>query len=197
MDCLDRTNVVQSVFARNLAHKALFKLNFGHQPKGETFERFPDKLEEIFRESWTNNANVCSILYTGTPALKTDFTRTGKRTPKGAMDDGYHSCLRYYINNFTDGYNQDCLDYATSKLSGLEVAQSRKGVGALLNSFLVLLILFSGFMYLANWGIKAKLGGEGWSGCLVHWLVFGVSVFVFQKVIMVVGSKFVDLPTKK
>lgn len=48
------------------------------KPKGQTFERFPDKFEEIFREAWTNNANVVSILYSGTPALKTDFTRTGK-----------------------------------------------------------------------------------------------------------------------
>lgn len=50
------------------------------KPKGETFERFPDKFEEIFRDAWTNNANVISLLYSGTPALKTDFTRTGKRT---------------------------------------------------------------------------------------------------------------------
>ena len=28
-----------------------------------------------------------SILYSGTPALKTDFTRTGKRTTRGALDD--------------------------------------------------------------------------------------------------------------
>jgi hypothetical protein len=48
------------------------------KPKGGTFERFPDKFEDIFREAWTNNANVVSILYSGTPALKTDFTRTGK-----------------------------------------------------------------------------------------------------------------------
>ena len=32
-----------------------------------------------------------SILYTGTKALKTDFTRTGKRTFKGAVDDGVNS----------------------------------------------------------------------------------------------------------
>jgi len=56
------------------------------------------------------NANVISIAYTGTPALKTDFTRTGKRTTKGAIDDGVNAVQRYYYNNLTDGYNQDCLD---------------------------------------------------------------------------------------
>lgn len=30
-------------------------------------------------------------MYTGTNALKTDFTRTGKRTIKGAIDDGVNS----------------------------------------------------------------------------------------------------------
>jgi hypothetical protein len=70
-------------------------------------------LEKIFRESWTDNADTMSILYSGTPALKTDFTRTGKRTYPGAINDGVNSVTRYYINNFTDGYYTDCLDFFT------------------------------------------------------------------------------------
>ena len=58
-----------------------------------------------------------SILYTGTPALKTDFTRTGKRTMKGNLNDGYNSVTRYYINNYCDGYNHDCLDLCFGKLA--------------------------------------------------------------------------------
>ena len=57
-----------------------------------------------------------SYLYTGTPALKTDFTRTGKRTHKGAFNDGVNAVTRYFINNFTDGYYHDCLDIATLKM---------------------------------------------------------------------------------
>lgn len=143
MDCLDRTNVVQSVIARNIAHKQLFKMQLIERPKGQTFERFPDKLEDVFRESWTNNANMCSILYTGTPALKTDFTRTGVRTMKGALDDGKNSVIRYYINNFTDGYNQDCLDFVTNKVSGTQLEDSHKGIGHAVNSFLIILGLVS------------------------------------------------------
>ena len=81
------------------------------------FESFPEGLEEAFREGWTDNADAMSYLYTGTPALKTDFTRTGKRTYKGAMNDGINSVTRYYINNFTDGYNHDCFDVAKQKLN--------------------------------------------------------------------------------
>lgn len=91
MDCLDRTNVVQSVFARQIAHKQLKQFAVSGEPKGDPFEMFFPALEESFREAWTNNANVISTLYTGTPALKTDFTRTGKRTSKGALDDGINA----------------------------------------------------------------------------------------------------------
>ena len=113
MDCLDRTNVVQGVFSRNIAHLQQHKLGLSSKPKeGNPFEKFTtNEMENAFRNAWTDNADALSILYTGTPALKTDFTRTGKRTQKGAIDDGKHSMIRYYINNFTDGYNQDCLDF--------------------------------------------------------------------------------------
>ena len=49
-------------------------MNILGKPKGGTFERFPDKFEEIFREAWNHNANMISLLYSGTTALKTDFT---------------------------------------------------------------------------------------------------------------------------
>ena len=59
---------------------------------------------------WADNADICSIQYAGTGALKTDFTRTGKRTPIGALKDGMNSMIRYYKNNFADGFRQDAID---------------------------------------------------------------------------------------
>jgi hypothetical protein len=117
MDCLDRTNVVQSVFSRQIAFKQLHLLGIGKMPQGKNpFEMFAPNLERAFRDAWTHNANQMSTLYTGTPALKTDFTRTGKRTYMGAVDDGVNSVTRYFINNFNDGYNHDSLDICTGKL---------------------------------------------------------------------------------
>ena len=74
---------------------------------------------------WADNADFCAKQYTGTGALKTDYTRysctkhasmvchlyivqyrTGKRTLLGALKDGYNSAIRYYYNNFQDGYRQ-------------------------------------------------------------------------------------------
>ena len=48
--------------------------------------------------------------YAGTPALKTDFTRTGKRTVAGVASDIQNSAVRYYKNNFSDGFRQDAID---------------------------------------------------------------------------------------
>lgn len=117
MDCLDRTNVVQGVFSRQIAHLQLNKLDLLDLPKRlGAFQKFPEPLENMFRCGWTDNADAMSYLYTGTPALKTDFTRTGKRTYKGALADGKNAVVRYYINNFTDYHYVDCLDLATLKL---------------------------------------------------------------------------------
>jgi len=34
--------------------------------------------------------------------------RTGKRTHMGLLKDGYNSAIRYYYNNFNDGFRQVC-----------------------------------------------------------------------------------------
>lgn len=152
MDCLDRTNVVQSVFSRIITFRQLWKMGILNKPKGTPFESFPIKFEEIFRQAWTNNANVVSILYSGTPALKTDFTLTGKRTPKGAIMDGINSCKRYYINNFCDFHNQDILDTTTYKLpKGQKVRPD--GFGKFLGLISATVIGFFILNYVVKWGV--------------------------------------------
>ena len=63
MDCLDRTNVVQGVFSRFVAFSQLNKMDLIDLPsngKISPFQKFPNALEEVFREGWTNNADVLS-----------------------------------------------------------------------------------------------------------------------------------------
>ena len=55
---------------------------------------------------WSDHADLISKAYAGTGALKTDFTRTGKRTRAGAFEDIYKSALRYWKNNYFDGARQ-------------------------------------------------------------------------------------------
>ena len=38
------------------------------------------------------------------------ISRTGKRTKMGALMDGVNSVIRYFNNNFSDGYFEDCLN---------------------------------------------------------------------------------------
>ena len=117
MDCLDRTNVVQSVFARQLLLSWLIKLGIITKSRNITaFEKLPEHLEEIFRNQWTRNADVISILYSGTPAMKTDFTATGKRTLKGSLKDGYNGVKRFFLGNFYDSKQQDFIDFSLNKI---------------------------------------------------------------------------------
>eukprot|EP00956_Cyclotella_meneghiniana_P028676 scaffold67500_cov70-Cyclotella_meneghiniana.AAC.7 len=126
MDCLDRTNVVQSMFGRYMLYQQL------HDRIGlsasDIKRRRPLPIECVVgfkqrslclpwvegesahRNLWADNADAISRLYAGTPALKGDFTRTGVRTKKGALDDGVNSIQRYYLNNFIDADRQEGMD---------------------------------------------------------------------------------------
>jgi hypothetical protein len=107
MDCLDRTNVVQSMLGRFVLSRMLIDL--GILREGESVEDDP-AFEHLFRNVWADNADVVSKAYSGTGALKTDFTRTGERTKKGALNDLTNSTTRYIKNNFLDGPRQDAFD---------------------------------------------------------------------------------------
>lgn len=103
IDCLDRTNVVQSMLAKRSLRQALQKL--GILRAGQSIESTVG-LEMLYKNVWADNADLISLQYSGTGALKTDFTRTGKRTVTGAIKDGLNSLARYYKNNFRDGCRQ-------------------------------------------------------------------------------------------
>ncbi|XP_003747700.1 phosphatidylinositide phosphatase SAC1 [Galendromus occidentalis] len=107
IDCLDRTNVVQSLLAKRslrtqlLAHDVISSVSELDNDPG---------LEAVFRNVWADNGDACSLQYAGTGALKSDYTRTGKRSIVGALWDGWNSSIRYYKNNFSDGQRQDGID---------------------------------------------------------------------------------------
>ncbi|KAF2103494.1 hypothetical protein NA57DRAFT_53012 [Rhizodiscina lignyota] len=107
MDCLDRTNVVQSMLGRYIITRMLIDL--GYLREGELCED-DAAFENLFRNMWADNADVVSKSYSGTGALKTDFTRTGNRTKMGMFNDFNNSTTRYVCNNFLDGPRQDAFD---------------------------------------------------------------------------------------
>ncbi|KAF2723954.1 hypothetical protein K431DRAFT_310668 [Polychaeton citri CBS 116435] len=107
MDCLDRTNVIQSMLGRWTLTRML--TDVGAMRPGESAQD-DAKFESLFRNIWADNADVVSRSYSGTGALKTDFTRTGTRTKAGALEDLNRSITRYVRNNFLDGPRQDGFD---------------------------------------------------------------------------------------
>ncbi|CAL2030677.1 unnamed protein product [Caenorhabditis brenneri] len=107
MDCLDRTNVVQSMLARESLTEQLRMLGVLYPE--QKVQDIP-LLENLFKHLWADNGDECSRQYAGTGALKADFTRLGKRTYLGAMNDGVNAVSRYVRNNFGDGYRQDAID---------------------------------------------------------------------------------------
>ncbi|QRW08596.1 recessive suppressor of Secretory defect protein [Ceratobasidium sp. AG-Ba] len=109
MDCLDRTNVVQSTLAKRVLEKQLAVAGILREGEGiDDTEFLP-----IFRNAWADHADYVSNAYSGSGALKADFTRTGVRTKGGAMRDGMNSVTRYLKNNYFDGPRQDAFDLMT------------------------------------------------------------------------------------
>lgn len=122
IDCLDRTNVVQSLLAR-----CSLEVQLKDMDVLEPHEKLIDQelFEFVFKNTWADNADAMGMQYTGTPALKTDFTRTGARTKMGLLKDGWSSAVRYIKNNFSDGTRQDSIDlilgnYAVESSEGLQ-----------------------------------------------------------------------------
>ncbi|KAK1229807.1 Phosphoinositide phosphatase sac1 [Marasmius sp. AFHP31] len=110
MDNLDRTNVVQAALAKEALMKQL--RDAGVLPDDKGVDDY-ETLSKDFREIWADHADNISKAYAGSGALKSDFTRTNKRTQKGLLEDGVKSVLRYLKNNHFDGARQDAFDLVT------------------------------------------------------------------------------------
>ncbi|WVQ86222.1 hypothetical protein IAT38_008390 [Cryptococcus sp. DSM 104549] len=110
MDCLDRTNVAQAALGRWVLNQQLRGAGVLSVKEGvEDHEEFM----AIFREVWADHGDTVSRAYAGTGALKSDYTRTGKRSKEGLLQDGVKSVVRYIRNNFFDGDRQDSFDIIT------------------------------------------------------------------------------------
>ncbi|KAJ3294309.1 hypothetical protein HDU79_011182 [Rhizoclosmatium sp. JEL0117] len=149
LDSLDRTNLTCTLFARHmLAHQLLaltnpsvyskplptpLLTNFATSPTtSQELESYPEigpirlslsnpKSSKLFTNLWADSGDAISLLYAGTRALRSDITRTGKRSwVHGSLDDGINSLTRYYLNNFVDGKRQDAWDLWTGKVGGSE-----------------------------------------------------------------------------
>jgi len=187
MDCLDRTNVVQSLLANENLNIVL--RDFGLlRADGGTTHAFPD-FDRLFRHVWADHANLLALQYAGSGALKTDFTRTGKRTVQGALEDLGHAMMRYWKNNFTDGYKQDAIDLflgtcTQTNVKAMVSEPHRKW-------FYLPLILLGDLSMLL---LTLLLGGEFESSHHL-WLIFLISLAILLTLVILRKSQvYVDHP---
>ncbi|KAK5129473.1 hypothetical protein LTR08_003233 [Meristemomyces frigidus] len=104
MDCLDRTNVVQSAVAGWALQQQLGEM-------GLEIDLKSDPKTQWFNTLWADNGDAISKQYAGTSALKGDFTRTRKRNWAGALSDFSLTLNRYYNNIFGDYFLQLNIDF--------------------------------------------------------------------------------------
>ncbi|XP_043072974.1 phosphatidylinositol-3-phosphatase SAC1-A isoform X1 [Puntigrus tetrazona] len=189
MDCLDRTNVIQSLLARRSLQSQLQRMGVLHV--GQKIEEQAD-FEKIYKNAWADNANACAKQYAGTGALKTDFTRTGKRTHWGLVMDGWNSMIRYYKNNFSDGFRQDSIDlflgnYTVDETDGLTPLHMQKDWKFLLLP-VIMVVAFSMCI------ICLLMAGDTWTETLAYVLFWGMASALTAAFIVFNGREFVDAP---
>ncbi|NXE88307.1 SYNJ2 protein, partial [Menura novaehollandiae] len=96
LDCLDRTNSVQSFVALEILLAQLESLGLNSKP---IIERFV----ESYKEMWTLNGHNLSRVFTGSRALE------GKNKV-GKLKDGARSVSRTIQSNFFDGGKQEAIE---------------------------------------------------------------------------------------
>jgi hypothetical protein len=89
MDCLDRTNVCQSSFAKHMLEVQL-------REEGIDASAQADQETTWFNTLWADNGDAVSKQYASTAAMKGDYTRTKKRDYRGALNDLGLSLARFY-----------------------------------------------------------------------------------------------------
>jgi len=119
--------------------------------------------------------------------LKNDFTRTGKRNTRGALNDGINSLTRYYLNNFRDGFRQDSYDL----LSGAYVVDSLKPSPFAANDRmrLVGLLLLAALLLLGSYLWPYTLTSQ-----LLFAVLWAVSLWLVWRLVLRSGKRLVDAP---
>ncbi|KAJ5739679.1 hypothetical protein N7533_012463 [Penicillium manginii] len=84
LDCLDRTNLVQTIISAMAIESFL-----SHQGC-----RLSSEFSMRHSTLWADNGDALSKIYAGTGALKSSFTRTGKMSLAGALADARKSATR-------------------------------------------------------------------------------------------------------
>ncbi|KAM7223276.1 SacI homology domain containing protein [Rhypophila decipiens] len=112
MDCLDRTNVCQSSFAKHMLEVQL-------KDQGFDLNVQADQENAWFNTLWADNGDAISKQYASTGAMKGDYTRTRKRNYRGALTDAGLSLTRLFNGMFNDFFLQTTIDFLLGNVTSL------------------------------------------------------------------------------
>lgn len=197
MDCLDRTNVVQSYMNKEALADILSKLGLLRSNSIAELEQ-NEAFLQTYRNSWADHGNLISIQYAGTGALKTDFTRTGVRTHWGLLQDGWNSAIRYVKNNFKDGQRTDGIKFligelSTNDLVEVESLKRKKVANSEQSPIIYLPYILLAVVVLMALNLLTASG--------LNWRMFGLSgvyiflVYLFFQLLVHNSTEFVDYPS--
>ena len=117
LDCLDRTNVVQTRISWRILEKMFNFLKIDQKNistifnKEEYFFSVGDnEFKESFKAIWALNGDEISIQYSGTASTITTVTKTGGHNFMGFIKHGIATVSRIYQGNFEDDFKQQCID---------------------------------------------------------------------------------------
>ena len=122
LDCLDRTNVIQTRISW-LVLQNMFKflkldnesLNNIFNTKENFFTMGNNQFKENFKNLWAENGDRLSIQYAGTSSTITTVTKTGGHSLMGLLQHGIATVSRLYQGNFEDKFKQECIDIFLQK----------------------------------------------------------------------------------
>lgn len=109
LDCLDRTNLIQQVISQNILEHTLKNQS---ENGGNNYRDRLATEDTILKHNtlWADHGDAISQIYTGTNALKSSFSRSGKMNFAGALSDVTKSVSRMYQNTFMDSKKQSTID---------------------------------------------------------------------------------------
>ncbi|CAD8204811.1 unnamed protein product [Paramecium octaurelia] len=135
MDCLDRTNFIQTKIAMSVFDISTKQLgvDFQNLLKMSPIEALDEDSSKItnyfiqyFKNIWADNGDMLSIQYTGTGSTHTNITRTGQRDITGSLDHGTKSLIRFVNQNFGDNDKQEAIDILLGNHADITASYSKQ-----------------------------------------------------------------------